>query len=372
MQTTMAARIALLTIGLLLIPGGGSADEPSPSRFDFEQNELSAGWNTTACAASLEITREAENVREGRGALEFAWEAADGRLAIVSVSGVSLEERARSLRLSLKLGERGPVMYGVQEADGSSYQGYLYTPGGVWHDVAVDLDELMLSEGSEDENGRLDVHEIDSIMVADLSNIDGEAGKSLGIKQGRQMMWLDNVELSSQLAPHRSSRGPNDGVFIDDFERLRARPTEIHALPIGRLRLSLVDGPGGDDASALRVRYAADGYRWAGFVAAVGYLDLTGRSRICLNVRAEQAAPMQVVLEERDGSKYVARHRLDAEQGWYELRLPFEKFKLDPQTQDENERLDLDQLRVIIPVVDTKNAETDDGGVWDVSRIWVE
>ncbi len=372
MQTTMGARIALATAGLLLMPGGVYADEPIPPRFDFEQDELSAAWSATACAASLKITREPANVREGRGALELAWEAADGRLAIVSVSGISLDERARSLRLSVKLGERGPMMYGVREADGSSYQGYLYTPGGVWHDVAVDLDELMLSEGSEDENGRLDVREIDAIMVADLSNIDGEAGKSLGIKQGRQMMWLDNVELSSQLAPHRSSRGPNDGIMIDDFERLRARATEIHALPIGGPRLSLVDGPGGDDASALRVEYDRDGYRWVGFVAAAGHLDLTERSRICLSVRAEQAAPLQVVLEERDGSKYVARHRLDAERGWYELRLPFEKFKLDPQTPDENETLDLEQLRVIIPVVDTKKADTEDGGVWEVSRIWVE
>jgi hypothetical protein len=372
MPTTLPTRVALIAIALALMVACGSADEPVAPRFDFEQGELLAGWNTTACAASLRITREPENVREGAGALELAWEATEGRLAIVSMSGISLDERPRSLRLSLKLGEGGPVMYGVQEADGSSYQGYLYTPGGVWHDVAVDLDELMLSEGSEDETGRLDVHEINAIMVADLSNIKGEAGDSLGIKQGRQMMYLDNVELSSQLAPHRSSRGPNDGIMIDDFVRRRARETVIHALPIGGPRLSLVDGPGEDDESALRVEYASDGYRWVGFVAAVGYLDLTERSRVCMSLRAEQAAPMQVVLEERDGSKYVARHRLEAERGWYELRLPFDRFKLDPQTRDENETLNLEQLRVIIPVVDTRKAETEDGGVWEVSRIWVE
>jgi hypothetical protein len=368
MHTTAPVRIALIVAALLVTTACGFAEEPLAAQFDFEQQQLSAAWSSTACGAELAITREPADVRGGRGALEFAWDATDGRLAILTVEPIALDDRARSLRLSVKLSERGPVMYGVEEKDGAVYQGYLHTPGGVWHDVAVDLDELMLSENSQDPNGRLDVHEINGIMVADLSNLNGEAGRSLGIKEGRQRMWLDEVALSSELAPHRSSRGPNGGTIIDDFER---KP--ILALPIGGPTLTLVDGPGEGDASAVRVEYAAGGYRWAGLVSAVGYLDLTDESRICVTLRAEQAAPLHVVLEERDGTKYMARHRLDPQKGWYEMCLPFAEFELDQQTTDENDRLDLDQLRVIIPVVDTRRAEFDEGrGVWEISRVRAE
>lgn len=368
MRTTDHLWLALAATMLLLTTCVG-ADEPLIADFDFEQDELPPAWTTSAAEGALAVTRERANVRSGKGALEFSWEATEGRLAIVNVMPVTIEGRPRSLRLSVKLSGPSPVMYGVREADGSCYQGYLYSPGGVWHDVAVDLDELMLSEGSEDENGRLDVRQINGIMIADLSNLPGEAGQSLGVKSGRQQMWLDDVALSDALAPHRSSRGPDGEAIIDDFER-----QPLLALPIGNPTLTYTSGPGDGDSSALRIEYDRESYRWAGFVAAVGYLDLTNHTAICLRLRAEQAAPLTVVLEERDGSKYDARHRLDPAQGWHILRLPFEKFKLDPQTTDENSKLDLDQLRVIIPVLDTKRAELDDTGLgaWELSRIWAE
>lgn len=367
MHISFSARPVGLAIALL---GAACAlaQEPLPNRFDFEQEGAADAWSTSACEGALAITRDPAHVRSGKGALELTWQATEGRLAILASGPLESDARPRSLRMSVKLPAQSPVMYGVTEADGSTYQGYLYTPGGEWHDLAVDLDELMLSEGCEDENGRLDVREIVEITVADLSNLTGEAGRSLGIKEGRQSMWIDDVALSDELAPHRSVRGPNGEAIIDDFER-----TPILALPIGGPRLSLVDGPDTDDASALRVQYAGDGYRWVGFVRAAGYLDLTERASMHLRVRAEQAAPLHVVLEERDGSKYIGRHRLDPAKGWYTVRLPFAKFKPDPQTTDENDQLDLDQLRVVIPVVDSTRAEVGEaGGAWELSRMWVE
>lgn len=367
MHGMSAVRVDVTVLAFVFISACVFAHETLPARFDFEQDVGVEAWSTTACEATIAITNEPANVRSGRGALELEWEATEGRLAMVTAAPLVTDDRPRSLRLSVKVEGRSPVMYGVREADGSSYQGYLYSPGGTWHDLAVDLDELMLSEGSEDENGRLDVREINAISVADLSNLAGEAGKSLGIKQGRQHMWLDDVALSDELAPHRSDRGPDGEIIIDDFDRM-----PILGLPIGGPDLTLTNGPDGTDSSALRLGYSGDGYRWVGFVGAVGYLDLTEREEICLRVRAEQAAPLQVVLEERDGSKYVGRHRLDPAKGWYDVCLPFGKFKPDPQTTDENEELDVGELRVIIPVVDSRRAEIQSEGAWEVSRIWVE
>lgn len=339
---------------------------PIPAQFDFEQEQLDPVWSTTAAGATIAITHEAANVRSGRGALELSWTPVPGRLVFLTAEPVCIQSRARSLTLSIKVAGPTPVNYGVREADGTTYQGYLYSPGGVWHDLAVDLDELMLSEGTPDENGRLDVGQITGIFVGDLSNLPGEAGRSLGIKEGEQRLWLDNFALSDRLAPHRSHRGEDGTLIIDDFER-----EPILALPIGGPELTLVAGPGNDDTSALRVGYDRKGYRWVGFVAALGYLDLTKYTGINLRVRAECPAPLTVVLEEWDGTKYSVRRNLDPAQGWHDLRLAFEQFKLDRSTTDENDRLDLNQLRVLIPVLDTARAQIgeDEQGAWEVSRI---
>lgn len=363
-------RLALSTwcLTALLIATACGAQEPAATAyFDFEQEEPADGWGSSANEAAVTITHEPELVRSGAGALELAWTALEGRLALLELGPVALDGRPRSLSLSIRLSSPSPVMYGVREADGSEYQGYMYSPGGIWHDLAVDLDELMLSEVAEDENGRLDVNQVDAIVVADISNLPGEAGRSLGIKEGRQYLWLDDVGVSDRLAPHRSTRAADGGIVVDDFDL-----DPVRCLPIGGPTLELVAGPDADDASALRVGYTTQGYRWAGFVAAVGYLDLTECTQIGLRVRADSAGPLTVVLEERDGSKYVTQHDLDPAAGWYDVALDFTCFRLDRATRDENGELDLDQLRVVIPVLDTSKAEVGERGIGEylVSRIW--
>jgi len=345
-------------------PAGGA-----PACFDFEGTELPAGWFNIAHEGSLRITNEPADVREGRGALEFTYTPREGKLALLGVTPVKAEGRARSLSFSIKTEEPSALLYGVNEADRSSYQAYLYSPGGQWHDVRVDLDELMLSEDSTDEDTRLDVDEVDTIIVADLCNLPGEVGRSLGIKQGVQRMWLDNVALTQDMAPHRScSRAEGNGaIIVDDFDH-----DEIVSLPIGGPQLTLVPGPEADgDSRALEVRYRLGGHRWAGFVRALGYLELSGTSELRIMLKADHRARLTVVLEERDGSKYSSDVELRPEDGWHEVGLPIEQFVPDPNTKDENAQLDLGQLRVVIMVVDTFNASVDANGLgaYTISRI---
>lgn len=358
-----------LAMVLACAPVAVGDEQAWPPRFDFEDDAMLGAWCTQAREAEISITRALEYVRSGEAALELVWTATTGRLAILSAGPLQIKEGALSLRLSFKTGEQSPVMYGVREAGGASYQGYAFSPGGVWHDLAVNLSELMLSEDSQDDNDRLDADQITGIIFADLSNLSGEAGASLGIKSGRQRLWIDDVELSAEAAPLRSRTGEVGEIIIDDFDG-----GVIRCLPIGGPRMELVPAPEEYGGSALAVTYSAAGYRWAGFVAAVGYLDLSDRTHICLQVKADTAAPLTVVLEERNGAKYQMRQRLDPAKQWQTLRLPFERFKLDPQSTDDNDRLDLDQLRVIIPVLDAKRAELGEAaeGSWTVSRIWAE
>ena len=341
-----------------------------PASFDFEAQELQPCWFNIAHEGKMRITHEPADVREGQGALEFAYTPSEGNLALIGATPVKPEGAVRSLSFSLKTEQLSPILFGLNEADGSSYQGYCYTPGGAWHDVLVDVGELMLSEDTTDENEHLDVDQINTIIVADLCNLAGEAGRALGIKRGVQRMWLDNVGVSEKPAPHRSSRQANGSVIIDDFDR-----DLITCLPIGAPKMTLVSGPQtGGDTQALEVAYRLGGHRWVGFVAAAGYLDLCNASALCLTLKAAHQARLTVVLEERDGSKYATRVDLRPAEGWHQVVIPVAQLTLDPQTDDENAQLDLGQLRVIIPVVDTFNASVgaDGLGSYTISRIWVQ
>ena len=185
----------------------------------------------------------------------------------------------------------------MREADGSSYQGYLYTPGGVWHDLAVDLDELMLSEGSHDDEQPPRRPPDQRIMVADLSNLSGEAGASLGIKTGRQQMWLDDIARGDELAPHRSTRGPEGEAIIDDFERL-----PLLCLPIGAPTLTLTEGP--VMATTPRCASSTIANTTAGRASSEPSATSISRSdrRSACACAPSRPAPLTVVLEERDGT----------------------------------------------------------------------
>jgi hypothetical protein len=331
--------------------------QPAPANFDFEADELGPYWFTLAQDGNMKVTREAQDVRDGTGALLFTYMPAEGALALAGATPVKADAQPRSLRFSLKTQELSAILYGVNEADGSSYQGYCYTPGGRWLDLLIDLDELMLSEDTTDENDQLDADQINQIIIADLCNLPGEVGRALGVKHGLQSMCLDNLALTEQPAPKRSSRGANADVIVDDFDGDLAV-----CLPIGAPELTLVPGPRPGD-QALKVAYRLGGHRWVGLVRAVGYLDLAQASKFCFTLNAGQSARLVVVLEERDGSKYETYLELDPAQGWHEVVVPVAQFMLDPNTQDENAQVDVAQLRVIIFVADTFNASVDAEGL---------
>lgn len=337
---------------------------------DFEGDQPLAGWYTTAHEGKLTVATAPELVASGRAALQLDYQPRIGCLSLLGVKSLALQARPRSLCFRLRTSSPTPVLFGVTEADGSAYESYCYSAPGQWHQVTIDLDELMLGSSASDENDFLDTRQITEIFFGDLSNLPGEVGKSLGLKEGPQTLWLDDISLSTTLAPHRSHRTATGDVIIYDFD---AAPPPC--LPLGGPELSLVAGPGSEDPWALRVDYDNQGYRWVGFVAGVGHLRLSGRQEICLTLRSDNQAKLILVLEERDGSKYTTRLTLDPAQGWHTVRLPFSSFQLDSGTKDENATLDLDQLRVIIPVVDSQRAQLTpiDGGLrgsYTISRIW--
>lgn len=341
--------------------GGEQAEEavdpgpdPVPPVFDFEGEALAENWTAFGRDAECAISRGFGEARAGQGALRLTYMPAEGSVPGVTVGPLEPVPTCSALEMSIKTTELSSIRFAVTEVDGSEYENYLASPPGEWTDVALALDEMMLAEGSEDENGALDPGQIVSISVMDLCNLPGEVGRALGVKDGLQQMWLDSVMLSENDLSARSALGPDGTVVVDEFE-----DAGVLALPIGGAATQTVAAPGGH---ALQITYRLGGHRWVGLVRGVGHLDLTGADTFGLHLKSEHRARLVVVLEERDGSKYETNIELDPAAGWTEVALPIEQFILDPTTDDENRQLDLDQLRVIILVVDTFNASVDQAG----------
>jgi hypothetical protein len=331
--------------------------DPVVPVFDFEGDELAPNWAAFGQDAEAAIGKGFGEARAGQGALVLTYMPGDGNVPGVTVAPLEPAPGSQALEMAIKTTELSSIRFSVAEADGSEYENYLACPSGEWVDVAVAFDEMMLSDGSEDENGALDPEQIAGLTIMDLCNLPGEVGRALGMKQGMQHMWLDNVMLSdAQVAP-RSSHQPDGTIVVDDFEG-----GPVLALPIGGAAMQFVAGPDGAGTDALEMTYRLGGHRWAGLVRGVSHLDLTGADTFVTNLRAEQRARLVAVLEERDGSKYETNIELDPEAGWTEVALPIEQFILDPTTDDENRLADLGQLRVIILVVDTFNASVDQTG----------
>ncbi len=339
--------------------------EPIPATFDFDGEELEPHWSAIGMEAVLGLTREPGQAHTGQGALVLRYMPAEGSFPLVRVGPLEVLEQPSALEFALRTDELSSIRYAVEEQDGSTYEGYCYSPAGEWIDVRAALGEMILAQDSEDENGNLDAEQIAAISVMDLCNLPGEVGRALGVKQGLQRMWLDDVKLAHGIAPLRSSQGAG-GIIVDDFDGDVAC-----FLPIGAPEVQFVAGPGAGDNGACKLIYRLGGHRWVGLVRAVGHLDLAGFEEYCVKLNAQHRARLVAVLEEWDGSKYQTNVELDPETGWVEVALPITQLILDPGTDDENRQLDLDQVRVSILVVDTFNASVNamGEGSLTISRI---
>jgi hypothetical protein len=352
----VCGRLIALSVALLCASTVAALAQPLV-QFRFEEDADAVLWRSPTPDASLIITREPADVRDGAGTLEFSYDAAQNGYFIVEADGVEVADGA-SMSFSVKCSEATPILFGLTEEDGSSYDGYLQCPAHEWLDVEVGLEDLQLRQDSEDENGALDAAEIRSILFFDLSNLPGDVGKALGWKQGAQTMWLDNVSINAHFVPSRSHLDGAAQIVLDDYES-----DIVFGLAVGGAELSMVpDGAGG---GALSLVYSAIAEQWQGCVYGVGHADLTGLEQVVLRARVAQTSRLAVVLEERDGSKYQTFLDLQPAE-WQQHVLPAASFQLDPETIDENDALDADELRVMILLVDTLSSVVDAGGVGEV------
>lgn len=343
-------------------------EEAAPvPKVDFEAEELDSRWSALDAEATLSVTHEAANVGSGRGALELGYRPRQGVFEQIAFSGLGAE-RANALRLKLKPSSPTSISLGVEEQSGALYQGLLRIEAGKWVAVDACLDELILAENSADADNRLDPEEIRGFFLADLANLPGEAGRALGLKEGEQRLWLDDLELAQAAKTKRRSRVDRLGdewlLVLDGFE-----DDVPWVLPIREAGLAFVNGaPKTQGKRALEMTYTLAKGRWVGFVCAPpGRFDLGPGTDLHVWVKAALSARMVIVLEERGGSKYETAFKPEADDKWHAVRLPLSGFLMDDNARDENGQLDIGQVHRVILLVDTFDADVTAMGVGSIA-----
>jgi hypothetical protein len=324
-------------------PAGGDAVGPL---FGFEQDGDLAAWTGLDAQAVIDRCMDAGAAYEGEGCLRVTYQPRDAAFEQFSAQPLTVATAA-GLSFAIRTDLPTNLSFGVVERGGAFYQQFAAIPADEWTVVSLPLSALVLAQDSQDLTPGLQPDSIVEIRMADLANLPGALGDALGRKVGVHQLFLDNVTFSAE-APVSAAGAGDPRLFVDGFEA-----DTVHALAIGEALLSRVpDGEG----HALQVLAEERGARWKGFVVAIGQLDLRPAQALSLRLRAADELILNVTLEERDGSKYSQRLGLEAGEAWIGREIPVDALVLETDSDDENGRLDRDQLRVLVINADMARA----------------
>lgn len=360
MRTTM-----MLAGVLALAAGARGQDGAKTVTLDDFESDL-AGWTAVKIDESagfgadgdskVALTRDAQHVKAGRGALAYAYDVSPAAMRVLSIQRPKDFTGMKSLRFWLKCTSATAFMVGLNETGGANYQASVYCPSGSWQEVVLNLDEFLLDEPSKDGNGKLDLDEIESFHLADLGSF---LVRMLADIQGPRILWLDDVVFSSRAAPHttgvaKSAKG-TPVHLVDTFESpvIRWAPASFEVAETPRIHL--FDAPLAVDAAAppgggkgsLRMTYTRGATRIQGLIRSLEKVDLKKATALELSLKTSRDGTFMVSVQEKDGSRYQQMVELKAADGWKSLSWAFTALAKADDSQDENDRLDADQIKEV-------------------------
>ncbi len=358
----LAAGKLTLAVSLLVAAVGLACPNPNHPREQAQvvwsligdDGQLPGGLTCFGCQAKMTVTCD-----DGRSLAHFRYNAVRSQVAGFAVEGIKLPQTARTLYLRARPSEGTSIALNLIEHGGAVYQAFAWLPPGQWTDLQIPLREFWLAENCTDPDGRLDPSKVRSFRLLDLANLPGQVGRALGLKDGPQELTVAQLAVTTAEAQGRS-RMQEARALVDDF----AGPPLL-VLPIGQPRLKFERVAG---RPALAIEYVLGRYRWAGVVRGVGHLPVARAVAIAFQACVMPSARVQIVAEERDGSKYASNVVLRGGVGWRPVRVRLAEMTLVQGSKDENRKLDPDQLRVVIIVVDTFSTPLKPGAR---GRLWL-
>ncbi len=303
--------------------------------------------------SKLAITREADRVKAGKGALSYTYDITPKTVRVLALQKPMDLTGMKSLRLWVKCSQATAVVIGLTEAAGASYQAVAHCPAGAWQEVALNLSELTLDEPAKDANGKLDLDQIGSITIFDIG---GFLALFLPELKGTRTMTLDDVTFSS--APVALTTGATQVTkivpvhLVDNFESpvIRWLPIAVDFAEGPKFSLFEAgvavdkDVPEGGGKQSLKFSHPRKGKKIHGILRNLEKVDLGKAVSIDLSVKASHDGSYFVAIEEKGGARY--NKKIDLLLGdWKTYTWKLGDFTLAEDSRDDNGKLDPDQIK---------------------------
>jgi len=362
----------------------GAQDDKKTVKVDDFESELS-GWAAIklddATGFGLDedskvvLTQDAKNVKAGKSALEYTFELAPTVLRVLGLQRALDLSGMKSLRFWVKCTSTTALVFGLNEQGGANYQASVYCPAGAWQEVVLNLDELTLDDPAKDANGKLDLDEVQSLHVMDLGSF---LVRILPEIKGSRTVWVDDLVFSAKAVARTTGATKSTAGkpihLVDNFESPVIRWAPISFELAETPKIGVFDAPVATDTDAkagkqsLKMTYTRGAAKVQGLLRSLEKLDLGKATRLELSLKTSQDGMFIVSLEEKDGSRYQQIVDLKAADGWKSLSYDFSTFTKTDDTQDENDKLDADQIKEM-SVADFTTLAGAGAGVENILRV---
>lgn len=185
LKWSIAALVALLALTSLCA-------KPQPVKFSFETSQ--EGWIALPPPAGVETTLTLSDDSSGasgnKQSLQIDYTPLPKTIAGVLHAAQGLT--GQGVRLRVKTATAAMLVLGLAERDGSNYMHVLQTVGGKWQLFDIPINAFVLSNDSSDENTKLNVDQIGTLIVADAAGFSP-------LKLSKQTIWLDEYEILAKM-----------------------------------------------------------------------------------------------------------------------------------------------------------------------------
>jgi hypothetical protein len=328
------------------------------ARIGFEEGR--AVFQPFGDSAQLWVTREAAHVKEGRAALKFDYQLAQGQMnAAILIGEAGAAANVKSVRLWAKADYNTTLVMALQERGGGRYLALFHVPENQWQRVELRLSDFFLAEDKDDPkdpNGKLDIELVEAMAIADFNQIFVQGNneslrKLLGLRTGAHTLYLDEVWASRDALPPTPGVDLKDTNIVDAFAAPQVGWASFGNMELRRMTVKELEDIGA--VPAVRERGLWAQYRQrpgslSGISRRIPRGQLKDMAALKLTVATEKPVVLVIQLEEKSGGKYSTTVELPGESKAMDVRLANRLFTKSDDSKDDNAQLDLDQVQQIL------------------------
>jgi hypothetical protein len=268
--------------------------------------------------------------------------------AMLLTAGGPVPEMAqvKSFSFWIKTDYTAPIVLVLQEQNGGRYNYVFSAPKDVWQRVVVEPSEFMLSQDADDPkdpDNKLDVEQVEAFALADMSQIfaqNEDLMKVLGVNPGPHTLYVDDLSVSAQ-AP--AGEPAVDGVTVLDTFAY-PQPSWLGTSGV-ELNVAVDEGMKG---RALKASYRHSPDKFVAIVRRLPRGKLAGTQWLSLGLSSLKPLTLAVQVEEQGGGKYNTTLTVPGALQPFDAKLEWKNFTPADDSQDDNNRLDLEQVNQLL------------------------